>query len=160
MRRLAHLIGLIALTVAGATAHASSAVAVVEWRDLMPNGERPPLPLFGHPGTSIELDIPEQKPDFRTNSAVLNQFVRIEGFAVPLDMEGGKVRRLLLVPFFGACIHLPPPPPNQIIDVTLAQPMRLPDLYAPVSVEGLLIAERSQTELAGTAYIVRDGTLH
>ncbi len=46
--------------------------------------------------------------------------VRIPGFVVPLDdfMEDGA--EFLLVPYYGACVHTPPPPPNQIIFVQMA----------------------------------------
>ncbi len=51
--------------------------------------------------------------------------VHIAGFVVPLDFSKGDVREFLLVPYYGACIHVPPPPPNQVIHVTVAQPAKL-----------------------------------
>ena len=50
--------------------------------------------------------------------------IRIPGFAIPLDKSGGNVREFLLVPYFGACIHSPPPPANQIIHVIAAKPVK------------------------------------
>jgi hypothetical protein len=51
--------------------------------------------------------------------------VRIAGFVVPLEAEGDQqMREFLLVPYFGACIHTPPPPANQIIHVTSAKPIK------------------------------------
>ena len=47
--------------------------------------------------------------------AQLNKKVRIPGYAVPLDTERSETREFLLVPYFGACIHTPPPPANQIV---------------------------------------------
>src|SRR5580765_6488729 len=52
-----------------------------------------------------------------------NARIRIAGFVVPLEYVGDKVTEFLLVPYFGACIHLPPPPPNQIIHVFAKQPI-------------------------------------
>jgi uncharacterized protein len=49
--------------------------------------------------------------------------IRIPGYVVPLESDDKGLREFLLVPYFGACIHTPPPPANQIIHVTLAQPM-------------------------------------
>lgn len=43
------------------------------------------------------------------------QRVRIPGYFLPLEISGTKVTEFLLVPYVGACIHVPPPPPNQII---------------------------------------------
>ena len=43
--------------------------------------------------------------------------VQIGGYVVPLDFDATRVKEFLLVPFVGACIHVPPPPPNQIVYV-------------------------------------------
>jgi hypothetical protein len=51
--------------------------------------------------------------------------IRIAGFMVPLERgKGDLVTEFLLVPYFGACIHVPPPPANQIIHVTTAKPLK------------------------------------
>ena len=46
--------------------------------------------------------------------------VRIPGFVVPLEDKQNTVSEFLLVPYVGACIHTPPPPPNQIVQVRTA----------------------------------------
>jgi hypothetical protein len=58
--------------------------------------------------------------------------IRIPGFVVPLESKGREVSEFLLVPYFGACIHVPPPPANQIIHVVAAKPVK--DLRAMDSV--------------------------
>jgi hypothetical protein len=45
--------------------------------------------------------------------------VRIPGFVVPLDDFTEEGAEFLLVPYYGACVHTPPPPPNQIVFVTM-----------------------------------------
>lgn len=45
------------------------------------------------------------------NKKLDNQDVRIPGFVVPLEGDAKKITAFLLVPYFGACIHVPPPPP-------------------------------------------------
>ena len=52
-----------------------------------------------------------------TNPALVGQAVRIPGFVVPLEETKDGLKEFLLVPYFGACIHSPPPPANQIIHV-------------------------------------------
>ena len=47
------------------------------------------------------------------------QDVRMPGYLLPLEITDGKVTEFLLVPYVGACIHVPPPPPNQIVHVKL-----------------------------------------
>ncbi|MDR2624733.1 MAG: DUF3299 domain-containing protein, partial [Zoogloeaceae bacterium] len=57
------------------------------------------------------------------NPAMQGQDIRIPGFVVPLDAEGSALREFLLVPYFGGCIHVPPPPANQIIHVIAQTPL-------------------------------------
>ena len=63
--------------------------------------------------------------------------IRVPGFMVPIEMDGPKnVIEFFLVPYFGACIHEPPPPPNQIIHVKHPQGYYLDDLFTPVWIAG------------------------
>jgi uncharacterized protein len=62
--------------------------------------------------------------------------VRIAGFVVPLNFDQTEVNEFLLVPFVGACIHVPPPPPNQMILVRSHEPVEIGGLYDPVWVTG------------------------
>ena len=62
--------------------------------------------------------------------------VRIAGFVVPLGFDQTEVNEFLLVPFVGACIHVPPPPPNQIILVKSSEPVEIGGLFDPVWVTG------------------------
>lgn len=58
------------------------------------------------------------------------QKIRLPGFVIPLERKGDQVLEFLLVPYFGACIHSPPPPANQIIHVVMSKPtadMRMMD---------------------------------
>ena len=66
------------------------------------------------------------------------QRVRIPGYLLPLEMSDTKVKEFLLVPYIGACIHVPPPPPNQIVHVNIAQKegYRVKTMYEPVWVSG------------------------
>jgi hypothetical protein len=58
------------------------------------------------------------------NPALHGQRIKIPGFVAPLDWENsGQLKEFLLVPYFGACIHSPPPPANQIIYITMAAPL-------------------------------------
>ena len=66
------------------------------------------------------------------------QRVRIPGYLLPLEMSDTKVKEFLLVPYIGACIHVPPPPPNQIVHVKIVQKegYRVKTMYEPVWVSG------------------------
>jgi hypothetical protein len=66
------------------------------------------------------------------------QRIRIPGYLLPLEMSDTKVKEFLLVPYIGACIHVPPPPPNQIVHVNIVQNegYRVKTMYEPVWVSG------------------------
>jgi len=64
--------------------------------------------------------------------------VRIPGYVLPLEFDGTLVREFLLVPYVGACIHVPAPPANQMVFVRSSVGFDIPELYAPVWVEGLM----------------------
>lgn len=83
--------------------------------------------------------------------ALAGQAVRIPGYVVPLDATRDEVREFLLVPYFGACIHVPPPPPNQVIHVVMAEPAQA-GLMAPVWVSGVLRVETSETPFGPASY--------
>jgi hypothetical protein len=64
----------------------------------------------------------------RSTTAIVGQVVRIPGFVVPLEDSKEGLKEFLLVPYFGACIHSPPPPANQIIHVLPRTPGQGPAL--------------------------------
>jgi len=79
--------------------------------------------------------------------------VRLPGYIVPLDFSAeGEHNEFLLVPYFGACLHSPPPPPNQIIFVTANPPAKIPDIYDPVWLEGTLTTGQFDSKLGNSAY--------
>ncbi|HXD42547.1 MAG TPA: DUF3299 domain-containing protein [Ramlibacter sp.] len=87
-----------------------------------------------------------------TNNALDNQPIRIPGYVVPIDETKSGLSEFLLVPYFGACIHTPPPPANQIIDVKLSAPNRDVRMMEPVWVSGRLTTLRSTTAMGASGY--------
>ncbi len=82
------------------------------------------------------------------NKALDGKPVRIPGYLLPLEFDGDKVTEFLLVPYVGACIHTPPPPPNQIVHVKAEEAFTTDGgLYTPVWVNGLMKTEQSQSSL-------------
>lgn len=82
------------------------------------------------------------------------QLVRIGGYVVPLDFDATQVKEFLLVPFVGACIHVPPPPTNQIIYVKAERGFDVQGSFDPVWVTGKLKTEMQFTGLAETGYSI------
>jgi hypothetical protein len=86
------------------------------------------------------------------NPALLGQNVRLPGFMVPLEdlPEGSK--EFLLVPYFGACVHSPPPPANQIVHVVLDKPTKRFRMMDTLWVTGLLSATQTDSHMGVSGY--------
>lgn len=132
----------------------------IGWPDLLPASERATLDAMRSGAGSAE-DLAEyssssreyQTGSFRTVERLDGQRVRMPGFLLPLDVtQRGQANAFLLLPYHGACVHYPAPPPNQIVYVTSADPVAFDALWDPVWVEGVLQIDRRATELAETAY--------
>ncbi|MEM8497159.1 MAG: DUF3299 domain-containing protein [Pseudomonadota bacterium] len=82
--------------------------------------------------------------------------IKLPGFIVPLDFDDDlTVTQFFLVPYFGACLHMPPPPPNQIILVDTAQGVKVDDLQTPFWVSGELRTAISENDTATSAYSMK-----
>jgi len=89
------------------------------------------------------------------NPKIDNLRVRIPGFAVPLDGDRDQVREFLLVPYFGACIHAPPPPANQIIHVVVPKGAKDLKVMSTVWVSGTIRTVQSDTKMGSSGYELR-----
>ncbi|QVM88899.1 DUF3299 domain-containing protein [Pseudomonas lalucatii] len=95
----------------------------------------------------------QQSPAAPVVEELDGQTVKLPGYIVPLDVtDEGRVTEFLLVPYFGACIHVPPPPSNQIVHVTAELGVLLDALYQPFWIEGPLKVEQTSSELAEAGY--------
>jgi hypothetical protein len=94
-----------------------------------------------------------QPPGVDIRQDLDGKVIRMAGFVTPLGFEGGRITEFLLVPFAGACIHVPPPPANQIVYVSdVAGYGATGGLLYPVWVTGRLKAVPVDTELANVGY--------
>ena len=85
--------------------------------------------------------------------------IRIPGFIVPLENQRGQITEFLLVPYFGACIHTPPPPSNQIIHVLPVKPLKNEQTMDAVWVSGVLETTRSDTGMGSAGYRMKAETV-
>lgn len=150
MKRLAAL--LLLLPVLG---QAAQAARELDWLEMMPQDEVDALtnaPVVDHSGIAR----PEQVGSFRTIPELDGQRVRLPGYIVPIDTnEKGELTEFFLVPYFGACIHVPPPPPNQIVLVRPERPIPMTDIWEAYWVEGELRIETQRNEIAASAYTMK-----
>lgn len=77
---------------------------------------------------------------------------KLPGYVVPLEEGRAGLREFLLVPYFGACIHTPPPPANQIVHVRLVAPVKGLRTMDAVWVSGTLGIERSDSSMGVSGY--------
>ena len=134
----------------------------LNWQELIPKDAPPQVPQMTpmHDMSQLGDALSEggaaslqQFPSAPVVKEMDGQQVKIPGYIVPLDVtEEGRVTEFLLVPYFGACIHVPPPPSNQIIHVTTELGVLLDALYQPFWIEGPLKVEHSSSELAEVGY--------
>lgn len=160
--------GLVLLVLLGSSMASAAASRTLGWSDLQPPGE-----AAYNAGILAELNqklyqaIRSRKVrDYEREAAPLRrqlragvveqldgQAVRLPGYAVPLDYASdGTSRAFLLVPFYGACLHVPAPPANQIVLVNAETPVRLDDPQQPIWVEGTLRIDHSTSSLASVSY--------
>jgi hypothetical protein len=147
----------------------------IEWTDLMPQDDLDAIInspdylddiIDGSAEDQIgsEVQKAEDAKDSRYQQALKstrvvnkfnNQSVRIPGFVVPLEFDDEQtITQFFLVPYFGACIHMPPPPPNQLIYVSYPEGLKLDALYDPFWVTGLLKTSLIENETAISAYAI------
>jgi hypothetical protein len=86
------------------------------------------------------------------NAAIVGQTVRIPGFVVPLEDTKDGMKEFLLVPYFGACIHSPPPPANQIVHVLPRSPAKGLRSMDAVWITGTLATVRTDSYMGAASY--------
>ncbi|MBN8731298.1 MAG: DUF3299 domain-containing protein [Acidobacteria bacterium] len=76
----------------------------------------------------------EQTPELAKAN---RQTARVPGFMIPFEDDDEMVSEFLLVPNAGACVHTPPPPPNQIVHVKMENARKIKlSFWDPVWVQG------------------------
>ncbi|HPE60118.1 MAG TPA: DUF3299 domain-containing protein [Thiolinea sp.] len=148
-------------------------VRQILWDDLIPEEYDPEKVMLkyqelidntpeGSPEERVLLDkIMEEFNNAPANDQLNGLRVRIPGFVSPLDERNGQVGEFLLVPYFGSCIHSPPPPVNQTVLVQPQTGKSIPmeQIYEPVWVSGDMKVTLSDTELAQAGYLIENAAL-
>lgn len=163
-RRLAWPIAWLAAMVVAFAAPAESGrqvPRVVKWEELIPKDWDPGTTFRDRDLSGITDSDPRAAALLRemreiwdnapTNKALEGQALRLPGYAIPLELSKGMVKEFLLVPYFGACIHTPPPPANQIVHVVLKAPRKLRMMEA-VWAQGVLSTGAQDTEFGKSGY--------
>ena len=158
----------IGLAGAGSLPAAQDDVRELEWEDLMPEDWDP----FSGLDALMSDDVQNLADDSAQAETLMNAYreairsapvvgeldgqqVRLPGFVVPLDFEDTETSEFLLVPYFGACIHVPPPPSNQIVYVKTVAGYPLEELFDPVWVTGEIRTQAHLNELGDAGYTMQ-----
>lgn len=153
---------------------ARAELAETDWLELMPAEDRQALeamPEISHDGPELDgafynpgglkqqdQNLPAVMYSAKTVAALDGKAIRLGGYPVPLETDAqGRSTLFFLVPYPGACIHVPPPPPNQLVLVRYPKGIELEDIYAPLWVSGTLQVEQVSNELADAAYALEAG---
>ena len=150
---------------AGPAASAPKSVGTYKeksWDDLMPRNWDPMASLKGLKLENLKDSDPRAMEALEkmreawstapVEPALNGQRIRIPGFVIPLEKSGNKVREFLLVPYFGACIHTPPPPPNQIIYVKTVKPVANMRTMDTMWVSGVMQVRSVESEFGQAGY--------
>ena len=128
----------------------------LEWDDLIPDGKSGVLldklrqmGVVRHGQLSTGFDQQEARA---VTDEYNGEIVRLPGFIVPLDFSATGLTAFILAPFVGACIHVPPPPANQLVLVTTEKPYEYDGLFEPVYVTGMFGTAATGTALAEIGY--------
>ncbi len=121
----------------------------IDWKDLIPAQPPTPTNLVG----TDESGSPHIPISEMVVSGFDGQAIKMPGFIVPLEFKEEQVTtQFFLVPFFGACIHVPPPPPNQVVFVNYPKGLKLNALYDPHWISGIMKLKVTENDVATSAY--------
>lgn len=150
----------------GASALACPAVAKtkfeeIQWEDLIPPGV-PYSEIIGEGDMDVANDT--WSPIYDANGTKLNaaldgRRIKMPGYIVPFDMSAAGITDFILAPYLGACIHVPPPPANQLVLVSANAPWPADKMWEAVWVTGLLRIQLQSTELGQTGYVITNADL-
>ncbi|TPV54283.1 DUF3299 domain-containing protein [Aestuariibacter sp. GS-14] len=125
------------------------------WEDLVPAGFNELAPGK----TDHNNKMAQVQPNAPVVEVYNNKRVKLPGFIVPLEGTAELTTEFLLVPFFGACIHVPPPASNQIVYVKMDEGVPVENLYDAVWVEGVFNTVRWEGDIAAAGYSMQGKTV-
>ncbi len=143
----------------------AESVRTLDWLDLVPGTQRNDVLAQKNTNfhdldkmsdaiiadTKARLQGLQQNPQLVTK--LHQQTVNIPGYIVPLEFgDVDTIYEFLLVPYFGACVHYPPPPINQIIYIKYPQGLKSSDFFEPYRVEGTLLVKGYTSDIAQAGY--------
>lgn len=145
--------GLAAALLLASTWAAAAGTRELDWLDLMPPEDLKALEALAELDHSGGVDLASVMTSTKTVAAMNGVKGKLPGYVVPVAFdEKGRITELFFVPYFGACIHLPPPPPNQIIHIKPRQPLDAGQVWDAYWAFGTVRIAHSSNDVAKSAY--------
>lgn len=136
----------------------------VTWSALVPKGWNPRQRLGDRDVSGLDDSDPRAQQYMRDLRQILDTApivpelngvaIKMPGYVVPLEQTGEGLKEFLLVPYFGACIHTPPPPANQIVHVRAQRPVKGIDGMSAVWVSGTMRTVRHDSGVGVSGYLL------
>ncbi len=153
-------------TISSASEPDDSPYQEIIWDDLIPEQYRPEVVMnkYREQLDKLEDDDPKamelyEQIQSELENAPLNENlngkkIKLPGFIAPLENTGGEISEFLLVPYFGACIHVPPPPVNQTVLIKNLQDSTIDvdNMYDPVWIKGVILTQGEKTTIGEAGY--------
>lgn len=147
---------------AAAAESARDSYREAKWEELVPEDWHPEKALEGIDFSNFSDDDPRVVQAYEeflaefakapVNENMDGQRIKIPGFVAPLDWENDlQLKEFLLVPYFGACIHVPPPPANQIIYVSMEKPLKGVGTMSAIWAYGTIFLEKNDSGSMGAS---------
>ncbi|MEO8443764.1 MAG: DUF3299 domain-containing protein [Gammaproteobacteria bacterium] len=160
MKTLVAALGLCTLLATSSLLAANPAARDLTWDELVPPAGQTPPPMPGKAAAANAATDPAKPayvPLYTYNpvASLDGKYVKLPGYIVPLESDaGGMLDEFLLVPYYGACIHVPPPPPNQIVYVKLKKPFNLKSMADPYTITGTITTKPWTGDVADSDYVM------
>ncbi len=147
----------------------------VEWTDLVPPEFRQEEIVakykdqldkfeeedYSPEATALYSKINDELNNAPVNKTLNNKHISLPGFIAPLNQHNGVITEFLLVPYFGACIHVPPPPVNQTVFVKVADNngIKIDDTYGAIWVSGRMLLDGKKTDIGTAGYHIKNAVI-
>lgn len=139
---------------------AEPSIRLLKWSDLRPTDKLREIKIVLPDNYESNLVTKQVITDASVIKALDGLHVRIPGYLVPITLdERQQANEFLLVPYLGACIHVPPPPPNQIVYIKSKMSISYEDTINPYWVSGVLHVTSINNELAEAGYLLDGASL-
>jgi hypothetical protein len=165
MDRRTALRALVAMGVCPASGSRAAGAREITWLALVPKDWDPQARLRRHNVEGLDDSDPRAQQYMRELREVLDTaptvtdldgvLIRMPGYVVPLEHTRDGLTEFLLVPYYGACIHTPPPPANQIVHVKSGKAVKGFGAMAAVWVTGTLKAARHDSGMGVAGYALQ-----